>query len=167
MSRASVVIWTTTPWTIPGNRAVAYSPAIAYGLYEVTASPDGNWAKVGERLVIADALAEDMFKAARVEGFRAGRIGPAEGVVFAPFGASSGDSWAMISRSRSLPAITSPPRPAPASSTPHRATAREDFDLWTENARSLKEQGIDAAIPFTVDADGIFTAARPASRGGG
>ena len=32
---ASVVIWTTTPWTIPGNRAIAYGPAIAYGLYEV------------------------------------------------------------------------------------------------------------------------------------
>ena len=38
---------------------------------------------------------------------------------------------------------------------------REDFDLWTENARSLKEQGIDPAIPFTVDADGIFTADAP------
>src|SRR5690606_4951524 len=30
---AHVVIWTTTPWTIPGNRAVAYSPRIEYGLY--------------------------------------------------------------------------------------------------------------------------------------
>src|SRR6202012_5792503 len=34
---ASVVIWTTTPWTIPANRAIAYSPNIAYGLYEVEA----------------------------------------------------------------------------------------------------------------------------------
>ena len=25
---ASVVIWTTTPWTIPGNRAIAYGPAL-------------------------------------------------------------------------------------------------------------------------------------------
>ncbi|WP_163535776.1 class I tRNA ligase family protein, partial [Klebsiella pneumoniae] len=33
-----VVIWTTTPWTIPGNRAVAYSPRVAYGLYEITAA---------------------------------------------------------------------------------------------------------------------------------
>ena len=30
---ASIVIWTTTPWTIPGNRAISYSPKIAYGLY--------------------------------------------------------------------------------------------------------------------------------------
>ena len=26
---ASVVIWTTTPWTIPGNRAVSYSPRVS------------------------------------------------------------------------------------------------------------------------------------------
>ena len=32
----SVVIWTTTPWTIPGNRAIAFNPKIAYGLYEIT-----------------------------------------------------------------------------------------------------------------------------------
>ena len=37
---ASVVIWTTTPWTIPQNRAVAYSPEIAYGLYRVEAVAD-------------------------------------------------------------------------------------------------------------------------------
>ncbi|TIP32371.1 MAG: isoleucine--tRNA ligase, partial [Mesorhizobium sp.] len=35
---AHVVIWTTTPWTIPGNRAVSYSLRIGYGLYEVTAA---------------------------------------------------------------------------------------------------------------------------------
>jgi isoleucyl-tRNA synthetase len=35
----SSVIWTTTPWTIPGNRAISYSPRIAYGLYEVTKPP--------------------------------------------------------------------------------------------------------------------------------
>ena len=27
---AAVVIWTTTPWTIPANRAIAYNPDIAY-----------------------------------------------------------------------------------------------------------------------------------------
>ena len=47
---ASVVIWTTTPWTIPGNRAISFSSKIAYGLYEVTAAPEGNWAKAGDKL---------------------------------------------------------------------------------------------------------------------
>ena len=34
--RRRVVIWTTTPWTIPGNRAIAYSRRDRLGLYEVT-----------------------------------------------------------------------------------------------------------------------------------
>src|ERR1700733_13695868 len=36
---ASILIWTTTPWTLPGNRAISYSPKIAYGLYRVTEAP--------------------------------------------------------------------------------------------------------------------------------
>ena len=63
---ASVVIWTTTPWTIPANRAIAYGENIAYGLYKVTEAADDNWAKVGDRFVIADKLAADVFAAARV-----------------------------------------------------------------------------------------------------
>src|SRR5256886_8786697 len=39
---ASIVIWTTTPWTLPGNRAISFSPKIEYGLYEVTEAPEGN-----------------------------------------------------------------------------------------------------------------------------
>ncbi len=66
---ASVVIWTTTPWTIPANRAIAYGAEIAYGLYEVTEAADDNWAKVGDRLVIADKLAAEVFAAARVSGY--------------------------------------------------------------------------------------------------
>ena len=47
---AHVVIWTTTPWTIPANRAISFSSRIGYGLYRVTASPEGNWAKVWGQL---------------------------------------------------------------------------------------------------------------------
>src|SRR5713226_6055422 len=42
--KVSIVIWTTTPWTIPGNRAISFSPRIDYGLYEVTDAPANNWA---------------------------------------------------------------------------------------------------------------------------
>ena len=31
MDKTFTVIWTTTPWTIPGNRAMAYSKALTYG----------------------------------------------------------------------------------------------------------------------------------------
>ena len=33
--KASLLIWTTTPWTIPANRAVSFSSKIKYGIYEV------------------------------------------------------------------------------------------------------------------------------------
>jgi isoleucyl-tRNA synthetase len=70
LAGASVVIWTTTPWTIPGNRAIAFSPDIAYGLYEVVEAPADNWAKPGDKLVLADALAENVRNAARIESWR-------------------------------------------------------------------------------------------------
>jgi isoleucyl-tRNA synthetase len=35
---AAIVIWTTTPWTMPGNRALAYGPEIAYALVECDGS---------------------------------------------------------------------------------------------------------------------------------
>ena len=63
----SVVIWTTTPWTIPQNRAVAFNPDIAYGLYEVGAVAENSAATTGEKVIVADALAEGIFGSARVE----------------------------------------------------------------------------------------------------
>ncbi len=69
LETASVLIWTTTPWTIPQNRAVCFNPDIAYGLYEVGALGENSTVRTGERIVIADALAESVFKAGRVEAF--------------------------------------------------------------------------------------------------
>ena len=55
---ASVVIWTTTPWTIPGNRAIAYSPTVEYAMYEVADVSEGSLAIKGERLLLAQVLSE-------------------------------------------------------------------------------------------------------------
>ncbi|ALG89691.1 MULTISPECIES: isoleucine--tRNA ligase [Actibacterium] len=63
---ASVVIWTTTPWTIPSNKAVVYGADYAYGLYEVTDTPEECWAKPGDRFILADKLAADVFTRARL-----------------------------------------------------------------------------------------------------
>src|SRR3989440_1934629 len=70
LEAAAVVIWTTTPWTIPGNRAISFSPKIGYGLYEVTDAPPENWAKVGDTFVLSEKLAEDVFRHARVAAFK-------------------------------------------------------------------------------------------------
>jgi len=69
LADARVVIWTTTPWTIPSNKAVAYNPKIAYGLYRVDATEEESWTKPGDLYVFADALAEDALTKSRVTEF--------------------------------------------------------------------------------------------------
>lgn len=63
---AYVVIWTTTPWTIPGNRCVCYSNAISYGLYEVSAAENDFGPQSGERLIFADSLAQNCAHKAKI-----------------------------------------------------------------------------------------------------
>ena len=50
---AAIVIWTTTPWTMPGNRALAAGAEIDYALIGVDGVADGSRARVGERLLVA------------------------------------------------------------------------------------------------------------------
>ena len=57
---AKVVIWTTTPWTMPGNRAIAYGAGFDYALVEVTAAPASGLAHVGEKLVLLADLVEQV-----------------------------------------------------------------------------------------------------------
>ncbi|WP_368186933.1 isoleucine--tRNA ligase [Aestuariibius sp. HNIBRBA575] len=66
LNGAQVVIWTTTPWTIPSNQAVVYGENIAYGLYEVTGTPDESWVAVGDKYLLADNLAADVMTRARL-----------------------------------------------------------------------------------------------------
>ncbi|MAM24531.1 MAG: isoleucine--tRNA ligase [Rhodobacteraceae bacterium] len=75
LAGAHVVIWTTTPWTMPSNKAVVYGEGISYGLYEVTGTPDECWAEVGERYLLADNLAADVFARARLEEGQWKRVG--------------------------------------------------------------------------------------------
>jgi isoleucyl-tRNA synthetase len=69
LSEARVVIWTTTPWTIPSNKAVAYNDKVAYGLYRVDATEDESWTKAGDLYLFADTLAEDALGKSRVTEF--------------------------------------------------------------------------------------------------
>ena len=75
-----IVIWTTTPWTIPGNRAVAYGEDFDYGIYEVDDVEDDSTALVGEKIVIGVALAEVVQKAAKITEMR--QIGSIKGSDF-------------------------------------------------------------------------------------
>ncbi|MGN6148516.1 MAG: class I tRNA ligase family protein, partial [Rhizomicrobium sp.] len=82
LAGASVVIWTTTPWTIPGNRAIAFSQSMDYSVYEVVDASEGSLAKVGEKILLADALADQTAKHAKIALRNLGHIDPT-GVVTA------------------------------------------------------------------------------------
>jgi isoleucyl-tRNA synthetase len=161
---ASIVIWTTTPWTIPGNRAIAFSRRIAYGRYRVTDSPSDNWAKVGTTYVLAQSLAQSVFDAARVARFEF-------------LGEVKGDSLASMVCAHPLHArgygfvvplldgdhVTDDAGTGFVHTAPGHG--REDFELWTANMRLLQERGIDIRIPYTVDENGAFTEETPGFEG--
>ena len=69
IKNARVVIWTTTPWTIPSNKAIAYSEKISYGLYEVITTLDESWTSSGDLYLLADDLAESVLSQSRVTEF--------------------------------------------------------------------------------------------------
>jgi isoleucyl-tRNA synthetase len=178
---ASVVIWTTTPWTLPGNRAISFSHRITYGRYHVTASPEGNWAKAGAVYIVADKLASEVFKSAKVEAYE--RIGD----VSARFLRASDCDHPLRKFIESNPPVdfndafdrranVYPPEvplldgdhvtDGTGTGFVHTAPGhgREDFDIWMANQRDFALRHIDR-IPYTVDDDGFFTKEAPGFEG--
>jgi isoleucyl-tRNA synthetase len=164
LAGSSVLIWTTTPWTIPGNRAISFHNKIAYGLYKVTAAPEGNWAKVGARYVLAKNLAEALFKTAKVEAYEMERdvsaTDLADLVVAHPL---RGRGYEFDVPLLDGDHVTDDAGTGFVHTAPGHG--REDFDVWMANGRMLAERGIETRIPYTVDADGRFTREAPGFEG--
>jgi isoleucyl-tRNA synthetase len=166
LKTASVVIWTTTPWTLPGNRAVSYSPRIAYGLYKVTDAAADNWAKPGDVLILADKLAAEVLKQARVEEGGYERLADVSADMLAAMMlkhplATKGYGFQVPL----LPGehVTDDAGTGFVHTAPGHG--REDFDVWIANRAQLEARGINTAIPYTVDENGAFTAAAPGFTG--
>ncbi len=164
VGNASVVIWTTTPWTIPGNRAISFSPKISYGLYKVVDAPADNWAKNGDLLILADKLAEAVFKQARVTAFEKVRAiggGVLAGMTCAhPLQASGyGFSVPLLAGEH----VTDEDGTGFVHTAPGHG--RDDFEIWIASRRELEKRGINPAIPYTVDENGAFTEQAPGFTG--
>jgi len=131
------------------------------------AAPEGNWAKVGDKLILADKLAERVLKAAKVERFEKRLAIVSRDLV--------GVQCAHPLRNAGLGGYQfDVPLLAGDHVTDEDGTGfvhtapghgREDFDIWMENAPKLQQRGIDTAIPFTVDGDGRFTKDAPGFEG--
>ena len=156
---AFIIIWTTTPWTLPGNRAIAYSRKIAYGLFEVTANERDFGPKPGERFIIAKKLAEHVAASAKIALEFRDDV-PADALARM----MCAHPLAALGYTFGVPLLDGDHVTDDAGTGfVHTAPGhgREDFEIWMASSRLLQERGIDPAIPFTVDDDSVFTAEAP------
>ena len=59
---SNIIIWTTTPWTIPGNRALAYGKEIDYSLIKIDQVKENSLAVINDKLILATELLESFTK---------------------------------------------------------------------------------------------------------
>ncbi|HEY2179001.1 MAG TPA: isoleucine--tRNA ligase [Caulobacteraceae bacterium] len=148
---ASVVIWTTTPWTIPANRAVAFNPKIAYAVYEVVELEAGlpfqPWAAPGDRLVLAEALAESVFASAKVARWRkVAQAGDFSGAILAHPLAAVDPGYAFEVPMLAGDHVTEDAGTGFVHTAPGHGA--DDYALWI--AAGHRD------IPETVDEDGVY-----------
>jgi isoleucyl-tRNA synthetase len=156
----SVVIWTTTPWTIPGNRAIAYArpeSGVEYGVYEVTALEQLDftpWASVGEKLIVAfsGGRADEMRKAAHIADWKfLAKIPDLENLVCAhPFRDFPGTDRYFDFPVPLLPGdhVTDDAGTGFVHTAPSHG--QEDYQVWLDSGRSR------ADIPDMVDEEGAY-----------
>lgn len=160
---ASIVIWTTTPWTIPGNRAISYSSRVEYAAYRVENAVNDFGPQKGEKLVFAKRLHEECAKKAKVELVHLYDITAEE-----LSAVTCSHPLAELGYTFEVPLLDGD-HVTDESGTGFVHTApshgREDFDVWMANARALEARGISSKIPFTVDDAGFYTADAPCFSG--
>jgi isoleucyl-tRNA synthetase len=154
---AKIVIWTTTPWTIPGNRAISYSSRIDYGLYEVTAAPEGNGLAIGEKLIVADKLASDLFRAGPSSAYKRIADVKLDGLVCSHPLASMGYNFTVPLLDGDH--VTDDAGTGFVHTAPSHGA--DDYNVWIANQKNLRDRGIDDTVPTPVDENGFYTKDAP------
>ncbi|WP_319517374.1 isoleucine--tRNA ligase [uncultured Martelella sp.] len=158
-----VIIWTTTPWTIPGNRAVSFSSRFAYGLYEITEAANDFGPQPGERVMFAKNLAEECAAKAKLTMKLVRDLDATE-----LSGVTCAHPLVDLGYDFKVPLLDGDHVTDDAGTGfVHTAPGhgREDFDAWMEQARDFEARGISPKIPFTVGDDGFYTDEAPGFEG--
>ncbi|MFN0262569.1 isoleucine--tRNA ligase [Tepidamorphus sp. 3E244] len=163
LSDAFIVIWTTTPWTMPGNRAICYSKRVGYGLYEVTGSENDFGPQAGEKLVFADTLAAECFEKAKLTFNRVRDVTADELASVTCAHPLRGKGYEFDVPLLEGDHVTDDAGTGFVHTAPGHG--REDFEAWMDAKRDLEARGIDTTIPYTVGADGAFTSDAPGFEG--
>ena len=159
LAGASVVIWTTTPWTIPGNRAIAFSSRVEYGLFEVESAQNDFGPQPGEKLIFAKKLADEAAAKAKLT-FKLVRDVKTEELA----AITCAHPLASLGYDFPVPLLDGDHVTDDAGTGfVHTAPShgREDFDVWTAHQRELEARGVSSAIPFPVGDDGFYTEDAP------
>jgi isoleucyl-tRNA synthetase len=156
-----VVIWTTTPWTIPGNRAISYSDLIRYSAYEVTAVAEDSWAKVGEVYLLADRLAEEVLNLVKVTSFKKLEIN-FDGLEFEDLKCSH----PLVEMGYKFPVHIFDGRHVTdevGTGFVHTAPSHgaDDYNIWTAHQAAIRRHGFDDTVPTPVDENGFYTKDAP------
>ena len=162
LSDASVVIWTTTPWTIPGNRAVCYSDRISYGLYQIASAENDFGPQPGDKLIFADNLAAECAAKAKVVFERVADVSAKElGSVSLshPLAAMKVDGYDFTVPLLCGDHVTDDAGTGFVHTAPGHG--RDDFEIWMASAKQIDAMGISTTIPFTVDDGGFYTEDAP------
>ncbi|MEL6966858.1 MAG: isoleucine--tRNA ligase [Pseudomonadota bacterium] len=162
----SVVIWTTTPWTIPGNRAVCYSDRVSYGLYEVATAENDFGPQASDKIMFADGLADECAARAKVTLNRLRDITKSElkGLTLAhPLADAGLGGYDFTVPMLAGDHVTDDAGTGFVHTAPGHG--RDDFEIWMASAKDLEVQGISSAIPFTVADDGTYTSDAPGFEG--
>ena len=160
----SVVIWTTTPWTIPGNRAVSFSPDIQYSLFEVKAIHEGSLAKIGDKFIIADKLAGSISEAAKIETLTS--LGHVMTGLDGDMVCDHPLKW--LGYDFIVPLLDGDHVTDDAGAGfVHTAPSHgaDDYNVWIANQANLRKRGIDDTVPTPVDENGFYTKDAPGFEG--
>jgi len=161
VAQAFVIIWTTTPWTIPGNRAVSFNADIAYALYEIEAAENDYGPRPGEKIILAEKLAENCGNAAKLVLRKIRPVTSAEiksFILIHPLRGFGGGYHFKVPLLNGHH-VTDDAGTGFVHTAPSHG--REDFDIWTSSKSLLTEMDIDPTIPFPVDDAGFYTADAP------
>ena len=159
---SKVVIWTTTPWTIPANRCVCYSQNVSYGLYEVTSAENEFGPQPGDKFVFADNLAQQCSEKAKVTLGRNSDVSANDlkgMVLYHPLRGMGVDGYQFLVPMLQGDHVTDEAGTGFVHTAPGHG--RDDFENWVAKREEIEALGISSAIPFCVADDGSYTEDAP------
>jgi len=182
LRESSIVIWTTTPWTIPANRAVSYSKNIKYLAIRVdeldSDLPYAPWAKVGEQLIVARDLLPNVMIACGIKGYTALPVFVKPEDVISEedcaFSFPSGNMTLSHPLKNMADAEGKYDFPVPLLEGSHVTAdagtgfvhtapshGEDDYVVWISNQTKLENLRIDPVVPMTLDDAGCYTDVMP------